>query len=503
MTKVASFVSLGFIHFDSESEDPLYRQLYNSIRHEILAGRLKPGSRLPSTRGMAQELSLSRNTVVRAYDQLMAEGYLEGQIGMGTCVARDLPEEMLTVMGTKAHTELESSHDGTLEAKPILSQRGEAVMPIPYRWEMSKSGAFSTTIGEMNEFPTKVWEKLLISSWKNLSSEELSYQSSCGYDFLREVLATFLQTSRGVHCTPEQVIITNGAQQALSLSVDLLVNPGDQAWVENPCFNGIRAALAAVKAEIIPVSVDSEGLNPEEGIEKAPHARLAFISPSHQYPLGVTMSLSRRLQLLHWARQENAWIIEDDYDSVYRHSGPPLAALQGLDQSGHVIYVGTLSKVLFPALRIGYMVVPPDLVEPIHTMRAHVDRGSSILEQVVLAHFIDEGHLARHIRRMISLYQDRQSVFIEAVQTYLPGLLTVEPNDTGLHLVGWLPEGADDQVVSQELAQSGIDAAALSSFAHEPLVRSGLVLGYAAVPKLAIIQSVQRMKPILERCVNS
>jgi GntR family transcriptional regulator/MocR family aminotransferase len=293
----------------------------------------------------------------------------------------------------------------------------------------------------VDAFPFKLWKKLWLESWRELTAEQLGYGAALGYWPLREAIATYLQAARGLRCTAEQVIITNGAQQALSLSALLLLNKGDQAWVENPSFNGIKAVLRSASARIVPISVDEDGLVVGEALARAPRARLVFISPSHQFPLGVTMSLTRRLKLLQWAQESDAWILEDDYDSEFRYAAYPLTALQGLDTRGRVIYIGTFSKVLFPALRIGYMVVPSGLIEAFRAARAHADRGSTLLEQLVLARFVAEGHLARHIRRMRSLYAKRQAVFVEAVQTHLQGWLDVQPNDTGLHLVAWLPEG--------------------------------------------------------------
>ncbi|MEM7348535.1 MAG: PLP-dependent aminotransferase family protein, partial [Chloroflexota bacterium] len=370
------------------------------------------------------------------------------------------------------------------------------IVDIPFV-EKSQPRAFSPSLPAIDDFPFKLWMKLSLESWRDLDVRELGYGAALGYRPLREAVATYLQAARGVRCTPEQVIITNGAQQALSLSASLLLNNGDVAWIENPSHNGAKAALRAASAKIVPIRVDDEGLIVNEALRQAEKARLAFISPSHQFPLGVTMSLTRRLELLQWAEDQDAWILEDDYDSEFRFGAYPISALQGLDRAGRVIYVGTFSKVLFPGLRLGYMVVPPSLIQPFRAARAHADRGSTLLDQVVLTRFINEGHFARHIRRMRLLYAERQSVLIEAAKTYLVGLLEVQTNNAGLHLVGWLPDGTDDTVVSQTLLDHGIDAPALSSYALTPLPRSGLVMGYAVISTEQIIESVQRMRSIL------
>ena len=498
MSKTASFLSLGMISLDRNHGLSLHRQLYRALREAILTGQLKPGIRLPSTRALAQDLGVSRNTISNAYDQLITEGYLESKVGSGTRVTRTLPEEILHVQGNRQSLTTDPLQS---QAKPRLSERGTLIVQIPFL-EKSKPRAFSPALPAMDAFPFKLWGKLSTESWQTLTADDFGYGSALGYRPLREAIATYLQTTRGVRCTPEQIIITNGAQQAISLSMTLLLNRGDQAWLENPSFNGVKAALRSASAQMIPVSVDSEGLDVDEALAKAPQARLAFISPSHQFPLGVTMSLSRRLKLLQWAQENEAWVLEDDYDSAIRYAAYPLAALQGLDTNGRVIYIGTFSKVLFPAIRIGYMVVPPNLIEPFRAARAHADRGSTLLGQVALAKFIADGHLARHIRRTRSLYAERQKVFIKMVQSHLADMLTVEANDTGLHLVGWLPEGTDDYRVSQTLQAHGIDAPALSSYAIDPLPYSGLVMGYTVTTPDEIIAAVKRMKPILNQSLT-
>lgn len=500
MSKSATFISLGIISLERLAKLPLYRQLYFQLQEAILAGQLAPGTRLPSTRALAQELQVSRNTTLNAYDQLIAEGYIESKVGSGTCVTHTLPEETVYISRTrKLHNQPPLPADSPLE--PQLSERGSRLNSIPFV-EKSEPRAFRPGLPAIDAFPFKLWGKLLQRSWQELDKSQLGYSNVMGYRPLREAIVNYLQTARGVRCTTEQVLITNGAQQALTLSTTVLLNDGDAAWLENPSYDGAKAALHSVGALIVPVHVDQEGLVVDEGISQAPDARLVIISPSHQYPLGVTMSLTRRMQLLEWANERQAWVLEDDYDSEYRYTGPPLAALQGLDRTGRVIYIGTFSKVLFPALRIGYMVVPPSLIAPFRAARAHADRGAALLEQVVLTQFINEGHFARHIRRMRALYAKRQEVLVEVAQEYLGGLLDVQPKETGLHLIGWLPEGVDDEMVSQRLKAQGINTPSLSSYALTPLSRTGLLLGYTAIPVNDIVLGVKRMKPILAECVS-
>lgn len=497
MSKIAAHITLGAISLNKSAETPLRRQLYENLRGAILEGQLRSGVRVPSTRALAKELGISRNTVCSAYTQLLTEGYLESCVGAGTHVTRTLPEALSTVQQP-----LTSPAQDDLDQPPRLSRRGDAILGLSRTWEHNRVQPFDSSLPALDQFPFKLWEKLMVASWRDLKVRELAYQSALGYLPLREALVTYLQAARGVRCSAEQIIITNGAQQAITLTANVILNAGDSAWVENPCYPGIRAALQGVRARIVPVRVDAEGLDVDAGISADPTARLSYISPSHQYPLGVTMSLTRRVKLLEWAQAQRSWIIEDDYDSEFRYAGYPLASVQGLDRVGRVIYVGTFSKVLFPALRIGYMVVPKRLVSAFHAARAYADRGAPLLEQAVLARFISEGHLARHVRRMRTTYIERQAILVEMVQKFLRGLLTVKPTDAGLHLVGWLPAGADDQAVSNKLAEYGITAPALSSFALTPFKRSGLVLGFAATPTNEIPMAVKRMWGVLEMCLR-
>lgn len=489
MSKVASFISLAIIQLDPTAAEPLHRQLYNSLRKAILQQQLTAGQRLPSTRALAEELNVSRNTIVNAYEQLLAEGYVESQVGSGTHVTHTLPEETLQLQRQPARNLVFT----TAVVPPHLSKRGAAIEELSFS-DGSRPRPFRVGLPALDAFPFKLWEKLLLHSWREITAAQMGYGVVAGYRPLREALATYLQGARGVRCTAEQIIITNGTQQAIALTAALLLNPGDTVWLENPGYSGARGAFASALAHIEPIPIDDQGLKVTAALAQAPQAKLAYITPSHQYPLGVTMSLTRRLELLHWAQEKQGWIIEDDYDSEYRYAGRPLAALQGLDNHGRVIYIGTLSKVLYPALRLGYMVVPADLVDVCRAGRAHLDRGSSLLEQVVLTKFINEGHFARHLRRMRTLYATRQNIFVEAAAEYLSGLLDVKPNDTGLHLVGWLPEGMDDEAVKDRLLKEDIEVMALSSFSMTPLKQGGLVLGYTAVPENEIVPAVKRMQ---------
>jgi GntR family transcriptional regulator/MocR family aminotransferase len=320
------------------------------------------------------------------------------------------------------------------------------------------------------------------------------YQESAGYHPLREAIAAHVAVSRQVHCAPEQVMIVPGSQGALDLAARMLINTGDPAWIEDPGYSGARGAFLGAGASVIPVPVDNEGLAVNVGIERAPLARLVYLTPSHQFPLGVTMSLSRRLELLDWAKRANAYILEDDYDSEFRFATRPLATLQGLDDAGRVIYIGTFSKVLFPSLRIGYMILPPQLVDSFLKVRRLVDIHSPILEQAVLADFMIEGHFTRHLRRMRALYAERRSALLEAASE-LP--LRIDSADAGIHCVGWLPDGMDDRAVASKAPDYDLKLTPISDFSIEPLPRKGLLLGYGGFGVQEIKDGIQRLGALI------
>jgi GntR family transcriptional regulator/MocR family aminotransferase len=498
-------LQIAGLSLDAASPIPLYRQLYEALRQMILAGRLRPGQRLPATRELSAQLNCSRNTILNAYDCLLAEGYVEGLTGSGTYVSQGLPQEMTHLPLATAEAgapglspaeiaPVESG--GPRLARPnLLSQQGRTLIQTPISPDPPPDTVqpFRHGLPALADFPHQLWARLMAGRWRELERAWLGYNDPAGYPPLREAIAAYLRTSRAVNCQADQVIIINGAQQGLHLAARLLLDPGDPVWLEDPGYLGARAALTAAGADLIPLPVDGEGLKVEAGLAAAPRARLAYVTPSHQYPLGVTMSLKRRFQLLNWAEQAGAWILEDDYDSEFRYQGHPLASLQGLDYGQRVIYLGTFSKVLFPALRLGYLVVPPDLARPFVAARSITDRGSAIIEQATLAEFMAEGHFARHIRRMRLRYQARQQAVLSAAARHLPGLLDLQPSPAGMHLVGWLPEDSDDCRVSQKLAQAGLVASPLSAYTFRHPVKPGLLLGYTAFAEQELKTAVRRM----------
>lgn len=485
------------ITLDGENNDlPLYRQIYEAIRSAILRGELASKTRLPSSRNLAQNLGVSRITVVNAYDQLFAEGYLEGKTGSGTFIAAKLPDDLLQTTDSEP-IQSETKTIARLDLSPFgekLAFFKAAHFDLP---PALKIQPFRHGLSAIDEFPFEIWSRIAAKYYKNPPRSLLVYGDSRGFRPLREAIAAHLKAARGVICTAEQVIITSGAQQALDLTARIFLSAEDAVLIENPCYLEARKAFSATGATLIPTPVDEEGLNLAQIPVAGENAKLVYVTPSHQYPLGVTMSLPRRLQLLDWARTKNAWIVEDDYDSEYRYAGRPLAALQGLDKTGRVIYIGTFSKTIFPSLRIGCAVVPPELVEIFTTARALNDVQSSSIEQAVLAEFIAEGHFARHIRRMRQLYEKRQRILVAEGESRLKNLLEVKKDDAGMHLVGWLPEDVDDRAIAAKAAEKSLHLTPLSRYFAGATPRGGFILGYTAFDEQQIKEGVTKIRQIL------
>ena len=480
------------LSLDNSSPVSLYRQLYEQLRAAILDGRLQSGAKLPSTRTLADELGVARNTVMGAYEQLLAEGYLEGATGSGTYVARALPDKIL-------HAPVIKRSVGLPRTPARLSQRGHALAahPAGVRHE-GLPRAFRPGIPALAEFPFGVWNRLMMKHWRRQPVDLMPYSTPGGYGPLREAIAQYVAAARAVKCDAEQIVIVSGAQQALDLASRLLLDPGDEAWIEDPGYGGARAALLAAGVKPVAVPVDDAGLDVVAGRRLAPKARLAYVTPSHQYPTGVVMTLARRLELLGWAERSQSWIVEDDYDSEYRYASRPVASLQGLDVNGCVIYCGTFSKVLFPSLRLGYVIVPAQLVDAFSKTKSVIDRHSPTVEQAVLAEFIAEGHLARHVRRMRMLYLERQDTLLEALRHELAGAVEVQSHEAGMHVLAWLAKGKRDSVVSRRARELGVEAPALTTYRAKPGGRGGLVLGYAAYSEEEICRGVEKLARAME-----
>lgn len=488
----------ALLSLDETSEVPLYRQLYDGLRAAILAGRLAPGTRLPGTRALADDLLVSRNTVLLAFDQLRAEGYLAGRGRSATRVAHALPDDLLRAPDAAATPPPGTGADARgEEGAPGLSSRGRALAGIEVGASQGGPRAFRMGSPALDHFPRGVWTRLLAARWRESTVLPLGYGDPAGFAPLRAAIAEYAAASRGVRCTPGQVIVTAGSQQGIDLAAHLLLDPGDRVWAEDPGYPGARAALHAAGAEVVPVPVDEEGMRVDEAARRAPDARMAYVTPSRHYPLGATMSAARRLALLRRAERTGMWVLEDDYDSEFRYATRPLASLQGMDRAGRVVYVGTFSKTLFPSLRLGYVIVPPALVEAFRAARAAADRQSPTMDQAVLADFLAGGHFARHVRRMRAVYAARQAALVEAAREHLGGRLRVEAAPGGMHLAGWLPEGMDDRAVSAAALARGIEARAVSAYALEEWTRPGLLLGYTAFSETTIRAATERLGRVL------
>lgn len=482
---------LSVVHVDPTAETPLYQQLYSGLQQAILTHRLRPGLRLPSSRDMADLFSVSRNTVLNAVEQLVAEGYLESRPRSGTYVSRQLPESFLETTAVLGNV------NGRFTNREQLSERGRQLgrTPSTVARPAFSHHAFSHGLPDVDAFPFSIWTRLVHKHYHQVSRLlfEDDGRFAAGYYPLRRAIAGYLQVARAVRCAPEQVIVVSGSQQALYLVAHLLTDPGDKVWVEEPGYVGARGAFQAAGAVLVPVPVGEDGLDVAAGTAAAPDAACIYVTPSHQFPLGKTMSVANRLKLLNWSAESGAWIIEDDYDSEYRYSGQPIPALQGLDQAGRVIYIGTFSKVMFPGLRLGYLVVPPGLVEAFTTARRLMDVQSPVIAQAALADFIEEGHFARHLRRMRTLYRGRLRLLAATAEKHLKGLLDIETAEAGMHTVGWLPDGVDDVAAFEAAVRHGVELTPLSQYYLGRCPRPGLVLGFAATAEGEMERGVVRL----------
>jgi GntR family transcriptional regulator/MocR family aminotransferase len=470
---------------------PIYRWLYEALRREILEGRLEPGFRLPGTRDLATQYRISRGTIVNAFEQLKSEGYLHGSIGSGSYVSKVLPDDLLRVAGHRGATRLQQR-----KKRRRISSYARQVSEFPV-FEIRPSRAFRANLPALNLFPTTVWTQITARRLRRASLNLLLGCSAMGHRPLRDAISEYLRTSRGVQCVSDQVVIVSGVQEALDVAARLFVNPGDRVCMENPGYIGAARVFESLGAKIATAPVDDEGM--ELRAASLRDTRLVYITPAHQFPLGTTMSLARRLALLEWARKSDTIILEDDYDSEFRYSGRPVPSLQGLDRAGQVLFAGSFSKVLFPSLRLGYLVIPDDLIDRVEAMRSVTSRHPPLLEQAVLCDFIVEGHFGRHLRRMRQIYSERLSVLMENARQKLAGLLEFSNIEAGLQTVGWLRGGIDDKSAAKAAASRNVEVVPLSVYHRGPMRRQGLQLGFAAVDATEIRRGVEELTVALER----
>src|SRR3984885_14463189 len=486
MKKKPHGAAVPLIAVQRKGDKPLHRQIYDAFRAMILERRLQPGQQIPSTRALADELGISRIPVLGAYAQLLAEGYIESRSGAGTFVTNSLSDQFLDAGPAAASAVDPAASDAISRVSRLLPVEGTP-------WFLG-SGAFSVGQIAYDHFPFRVWSDLVTRHARKVRASSMNYADPMGSLDFREVIAAYLRTARAVHCDASQIMVVNGSQHALDLSARVLLDPESPVWIEEPGYQFLRHTLMLSGCRIVPVPVDSEGLDVAAGIELCPDARVAYVTPSHQYPLGATMSAARRLQLLEWAHSSSAWIVEDDYDSEYRYESMPVASMQGLDPGSRVIYIGTFSKVLFPSLRLGYMVLPPALVDRFLAVRQSNDLSPAHLYQAALADFISAGHFTRHVRRTRQLYAERRNALGEALQNEFGSEIEILGAEAGMHLVVTLPPGMSDQKISARAAQEGLWLWPLSLAYAGANVRQGFILGFGGTKADDMLHHVRRLR---------
>ena len=479
------------ISVDRSVAKPLHRQIYEAYRTSIRERNLQPGQQVPSTRALASELRVSRIPVLSAYMQLTSEGYFESRAGAGTFVSNSLPDQS-PLCGER----VDGGANGHSPPR-VISRRSELVPSRSQAPWTCGSGAFSVGQLAFDHFPFQLWSSIVAAHARKVRAASLNYADPMGSRELRESIASYLKTVRAVHCDARQIMIVSGSQQALDISVRVLLDPGKPVWIEEPGYELMRHALMLAGCQLIPVPVDSEGMDVAAGIERCDKAGAAYVTPSHQYPLGVTMSGSRRLQLLDWAHRAGAWILEDDYDSEYRYESMPIASLQGLDRGSRVIYIGTFSKTLFPSLRMGYVVVPSDLVDRFAAVRRVIDLCPPHLYQTVLTEFIGEGHYARHIRKTRLVYSERRSALVDALRREFGSQLEILGQEAGMHLVVTLPPGLDDQEISARATKEHLSLWPLSKSYLGEDIRQGFILGFGSTKATEMPAAVGRLRQVM------
>ncbi len=451
---------------------PAHRRVYELIRRAIASQHLTAGTRLPSTRSLSEALSLSRNTILAAFEQLHDEGYIVSRTGSGTCVATTPPEGFIELDDAQSNAGMDALHRSLGLSKRGMLAAGLADHPS------HEVQPFAPGEDDFSTFPTQLWRRLLNKQWRAPQPAHLDYGHAGGHLPLRRAIANYLRMSRAVNLTVEQVLITAGTQQSIDLCARMLTDHGDRVWVENPCYWGARRLLEVNGLQLHPVTVDDEGMAPNNADFRRP-PRLIYTTPSHQYPKGVVMSYGRRRLLLDYAASQDSWILEDDYDSEFRFEGRPLSSLQGMDQNGRVLYLGTFSKVMYPGIKLGYLVVPPDLAESFKRGLYELQRPGQVVIQAALAEFIEEGHFASHIRRLRQIYAERRRLLQKALAPVTRVGARLPPAGSGLHLVVELPPHADDVRVADLAAEQGLRVYPLSSYGVGDKVEKGLIVGYA------------------------
>lgn len=488
--KIKAGAILSSIRIDRALDRKISVQLYMGLRDIILAGGLQPGERLPASRTLGVDLGVSRTTVIEALDRLVAEGLLEARVGAGTFVSTVLAGQS----GRSRPPQPGIAPAGQLALSRTTARAIQQLTPrsrLPHR-----SQAFITALPALDKFPMAHWARLSSRHWRDKRDTVMGYGHPYGLPRLRSAIAAHLNASRGIRCDPEQILIVGGAQQAFSLIGTLLLDPGDQVWFENPGAIGARNAFVAQGAELVPIGVDADGLSVEEGLSKAPKFRLAFVTPSHQQPLGRVMSLPRRLSLLKAAEEANALIIEDDYDGDFYYGLQPQPTLKSIDTQNRVIYVGTFSKSLFPALRLGYLLAPDGLACIFKDISSSFLTGVPTATQAIVADFMEEGLFATHIRQMRRLYRERHDALLSQTPR-LAEWVDIQPTSSGFHTVGYLNGGIDEHALVECAAKENIIVAPLSRYCFAPVHQEGIILGFGASNENEIKNGVSTLAKLL------
>lgn len=497
MAKISSDIHFAGLGFCKESDVPLYMQVYNQFREMILSKRLRAGDRLPATRALAQLMNISRTSVTLGFEQLILEGYLTGKTGSGTYVTDVLPDELLAVdrkyQADNPASKKENDSDKYKEQKVGITEKllgKEDIIP------------FVSGTPALDQFPYKKWFEVGSRVLKNLKSYHMGYDTPLGYWPLRQQIASYLRITRAVNCEPEHVIIVNGSQQGLNLIIDTFLREGDTVFFEDPGYFVARSLFLRKSINLVSVPVEKDGLNINYLIEHGQRAKLGYITPSHQYPLGVTLSLSKRLQLLEVISQLDMWALEDDYDSEFRYDGKPLASLQGLDKYSKVIYTGTFSKVMFPGLRLAYIVLPSaEIVHKMSKVKAILDRQSPMIDQVILSQFMQEGHFTKHVRKMRLLYAERQTILIQLMYEKLGDLINTPSDPAGMNLIGWLSPTINTFKLRQEIEKAGLDISFIEDYTIQHKTPPGIKLGYAALSKYKLTTGVDKLVQCVEKSI--
>lgn len=471
----------------------LWRWLYAELRSAIIEGRLKSGARLPSTRSLAAQYGLARGTVVAAFQQLQAEGFVTSEVSAGTFVVPAPEWEMISPSKRNSLP--------LVASRATIAKRTQNLLKTTFFLPASHSigKAFRGYEPAIDLFPVELWARIAARVYRKAPRSLYGHGDAGGYPPLRRAIAEYVGHSRGVRCSAEQIIVTSGAQQALDLLARVLLDPGNEVWMEDPGYPGASQAFENAGANVIPIPIDAEGIDVARAIKSSPAARMVYVTPANQFPLGNIMSAERRVELLSWAARARAWIIEDEYDAEYRYSGKPIASLHSLDRSGSVIYVGTFTKMLFNALRIGFIVVPERLIEAFRIVRSFMDRHAPTLDQAVLTEFINEGHFGQHVKRMRQVYSERSQILAQEANARLSGLLDVEHAQSGMRAVAWIKAGITEMALTRRADQLGLEVVPMSKYVTKYEQKPALTLGFAGCNASEIKRGVSVLETILSR----